>query len=257
MKRIFPVALSILLLFVLLAAVGCDSITSPPGGSSRPVSGIGQQATGIWVTGQGKVTVTPDLALLVVGVEARGDTVAAAQADASAAMSDLLAALRNSGIADEDIQTQRFRIDQRTRWDNINDEEIVTGYQVTNTVTVKIRYIDNAGNIVDAAVEAGGDYIRIRNFSFTVEDPTIYYDEAREKATADAKDKAEKLAEQNGVELGDPTFVAEYTSTPYDIRNITYGLDSMAVPAPTIITMPTSAGEIDVTLTVQVAYSIE
>jgi uncharacterized protein YggE len=256
MKRILPAALSMLLLFVLLAAAGCDSITTPPGSSTR-ANAIGQQATGIWVTGQGKVTVTPDLALLVVGVEARGDTVAAAQADASAAMNGLMAALRNSGVAGEDIQTQRFRIDQRTRWDNVNDEEVVTGYQVTNTVTVKIRDIDSAGDIVDAAVEAGGDFIRISSFSFTVEDPAIYYDEAREKATADAKDKAEKLAEQNGVGLGDPTFIAEYTSTPYDYRSITLGLDSMAVPAPTIITTPTSAGEIDVTLTVQVAYSIE
>jgi uncharacterized protein YggE len=257
MKKTTLLAFSLILAVIVIGLSGCDSITTPPGGSSRTASGIGQQATGIWVTGQGEVTVTPDLAMLVVGVEARGDTVAEAQDKASAAMNNLMAALRNSGIAEEDIQTRYFRIDEQTRWDNISDEQIVTGYQVTNTITVKIRNIDNAGNIVDAAVTAGGDYIRINSFSFTVDDPTIYYDEAREKATADAKDKAEKLAEQNGVKLGEPNFIAEYTSTPYDYGGIIYGIDSMAIPAPTIITTPTSAGEIDITLTVQIAYSIE
>lgn len=257
MKRITLFAISLILVVIFLRLTGCDSITTPPSGSSRTGTGS-QQNTGIWVIGQGEVTVTPDLALLVVGVEAREDTVAEAQSRASAAMNDLMTALKNSGIEEKDIQTQRFHIDQRTLWDNIKDEEIITGYEVNNTVTVKIRDIDNVGSIVDAAVNAGGDYIRINSFSFTVEDPTGYYDEAREKATADAKDKAEKLAEQNGVKLGEPTFIAESSYSPSGYRSITYGLDSMAIPAPTI-NIPTSVslGEIDVILSVQVAYSIE
>jgi uncharacterized protein YggE len=257
MKRIILFAISLILTAIFLGLAGCDSITTPPSGSSRTGTGS-QQNTGIWVTGQGEVTVTPDLALLVVGVEAQEDSVAEAQAKASSAMNDLMTALRNSGIEEKDIQTRYFRIDQRTRWDNIKDEEIITGYEVTNTVTVKIRDIDNAGSIVDVAVEAGGDYIRINSFTFTVEDPTEYYDEAREKASEDAKDKAEKLAKQNNVRLGEPTFISESSYSSSGYRVTTYGLDSMAIPAPTI-NIPTSVspGELDVILTVQVAYSIE
>jgi uncharacterized protein YggE len=255
MNKNILLAFSLILAVIVIGLSGCDSITAPPSGSARTGNTISQQGTGIWVSGQGKVTATPDLALLVVGVEAQEDTVAEAHAQAASAMNDVIAALKNSGIAEEDIQTQYFRIDQRTRWDNINNEEIVTGYQVTNTVTVKIRDIDNAGSIVDAAVQAGGDYTRIDNFSFTVEDPTQYYDEAREIASADAKNKAEKLARQNGVSLGEPTYIAEYIYTPYEYRGITYGLDSAAVPAPTIVT-PVSPGEVDITLTVQIAYEI-
>lgn len=258
MKKKTLTAIGLILAVIVIGLSGCDSITSPPVNSSRLGSGAGQQATGIWVSGTGEVTVTPDIALLVVGVEAQEKTVAEAQARAAAAMNDLMAALSENGIADEDIQTRYFRIDQRTRWDNINDEEIITGYEVTNTVTAKIRDIDNAGSIVDAAVAAGGDYIRISSFNFTVEDPTEYYDEAREKATTDAKEKAEKLAEQNGVKLGEPTFISESSYSPSGYGKISYGLDSAAVPAPTI-SIPTSVspGEIDIILTVQIAYNID
>jgi uncharacterized protein YggE len=258
MKKTMLLVLSLTLAIIAIGFNGCDSITSPPASSSRLSSGTVQQATGIWVTGKGEVTITPDLALLVVGVEARENTVAEAQAKASVAMNDLMTALRNSGIEENDIQTRYFRIDQRTRWDNIKDEEIITGYEVTNTVTVKIRDIDNAGSIVDVAVEAGGDYIRISSFTFTMEDPTEYYDEAREKASEDAKDKAEKLAKQNNVRLGEPTFISESSYSSSGYRVTTYGLDSMAIPAPTI-NIPTSVspGELDVILTIQVAYSIE
>ena len=245
---------SLILTITLLVIAGCDSISAPPSGSSR--TGVsGQQNTGIWVNGTGEVTVTPDIALLVIGVEAQQDTVAEAQSKASTAMNDLMTALVNSGIEEKDIQTQYFRIDQRTRWDNFNEEEIITGYQVTNTVTVKIRDIDNAGNIVDTAVSAGGDYIRINSFNFTVEDPTEYYDEAREKATADAKDKAEKLAEQNGVKLGEPTYISESTYTPSSYGGMAFMKESAAVPAPAIVTS-ISPGEIDISLTVQIAYNI-
>jgi hypothetical protein len=88
MKKTTLLVLSLILAVIVIGLSGCDSITMPPGGSSRTASGIGQQATGIWVNGTGEVTITPDLALLVVGVEARGDTVAAAQEKASAVMSN-------------------------------------------------------------------------------------------------------------------------------------------------------------------------
>ena len=76
-------------------------------------------------------------------------------------------------------------------------------------VTAKIREVDNTGIIIDAVARVGGDYIRINGISFTLDDPTAYHGEAREKAMADAEAKAEQLAELAGVKLGKPTYISE------------------------------------------------
>ncbi len=265
MKRILYTVICLLLITIVLVMTGCDSF-SPPARTSTGEAASGQN-TGIWVTGTGEVIVTPDIAILQVGVESQETTVAGAMEKASAAMASVGSALAERGIESEDIQTHYFNIQQRTRWDNLKDEEIITGYRVANKMTIKIRVLPfesytldyKASNIIDAAVKAGGDLIRIDRFNFSVEDPTVYYDEAREKATEDAKAKAEKLAKQTGVKLGEPTFISEsaYVASPYG--SMTYGLSSAPVPAPVVIESvpPTSAGEMDITLTVQIAYGIK
>jgi len=118
-------------------------------------------------------------------------------------------------------------------------------------VTAKIRDIEQAGPIIDAVAAAGGDYTRINNISFSVDDPTPYYQEARQKAMADAKAKAEQLADLAGIGLGKPTYISEGTIYPPVVYRDA-GMESVA-PAPTT---PISPGEIELTLTVQVAYAI-
>ncbi|MBN1177466.1 MAG: SIMPL domain-containing protein [Dehalococcoidales bacterium] len=264
MKRIAWITGCLLLIVMAIGATGCDSFSPPSTSTGNEPSG--SQASGIWVNGTGEVTVTPDISILQVGVEAQEDTVAGAMTRATEAMAKIGQAITERGIEDRDIQTHYFNIQQRTRRDNINDEEVITGYRVANKMTVKIRVLPvesytldwKASLILDAVVKAGGDLIRIDSFSFSVEDPTVYYDEAREKATADAKAKAEKLAKQTGVRLGEPTFVSESVYTPSSY-SMSYGL-SGGVPAPVPVVIesvpPTSMGETQITLTVQVAYSI-
>jgi uncharacterized protein YggE len=256
MKRLlWSIGVCLLLTLVLVGTLGCEGITSPPAATGTGQI-ISSQETGIWVSGTGEVAVTPDIAVLQVGVEAQEATVAEAQAAMSAAMEEVLASLTANGVASEDIRTQYFTISQRTRWSDTSDEEIVVGYRVTNLVTVTIRDIDQVGSTIDDVVTAGGDLIRINDLSFTVEDPSDYYDEARELATADALAKAQKLAEQTGVEIGDPTYVSESTYMPSIYSGLVYGLGEMAVPAPTIVT-PTSPGQVNITLTVEIAYAIK
>ncbi|OGO29864.1 MAG: hypothetical protein A2Z29_05530 [Chloroflexi bacterium RBG_16_56_11] len=259
MKRvIWPVAALIFLAAVTVLS-GCDSITSPP---STNNAGSSSQNTGIWVTGEGKVTVTPDLAILNLGVEAQADTVAQAKQGADAAMNAVLEALKNGGVAANDIQTRYFSIEQLTRYDNFTQKQTVTGYRVSNTVTVKIRVLSvesftldyKAGRIIESVVNAGGDLIRINSIGFTVDDPVPYQKEAREKALTDARDKARQIADKDGLKLGEPTFISETNSSiPYNLPQY-YGL---AVPAP-MITIGTSIspGETTVIVTIQVAYDI-
>ena len=210
-----------------------------------------QQNTGIWVTGEGKVSVIPDVAILGLGVEAQAKTVAKAQGQAREAMEAVMSELDKLGVAKKDIKTQRFSIYPVRRWER--DKEILIGYRVTNMVTAKIREVDNTGIIIDAVAEVGGDYIRINSISFTVDDPTAYYEEAREKAMADAEAKAEQLADLGGVSLGKPTYISEGGVSPPVPRDF-YLKEAGAPPEPTT---PISPGETEIRLNVQVVYSIK
>lgn len=261
-KKIIPFFMAILIV-IAIGVTGCEGITSPPAQKTTGEASGGQN-TGIWVSGTGEVNVTPDIAVLQVGIEAQETTVAAAQAKAADAINNIMAALTGGGVKSEDIQTQYFTIRQRTRWDEARSEEVITGYRVTNTVTAKIRVLPvesytldyKASNIIDAVVKAGGDLIRIDDLNFTVEDPSAYYDEAREKATVDARAKARKLADQMGIRLGEPTFVSESAYMPSAYQGMVYALSEGPIPAPAPAPASISPGEVKVTLTVQVAYSI-
>jgi uncharacterized protein YggE len=232
-------------LALVLAVVGLAACTS-----GTTTVNTSPQQEGIWVTGQGKVTVVPDIATLQLGVEAQAATVAEAQTQASQAMNQVMAVLTENGVASKDIQTQYFNITKVTRWDDKNQQEVVIGYRVTNVVTAKIRTIDETGAIIDAVAAAGGDFTRIDSISFSVDDPTTYYEQAREKAMADAKAKAEQLARLGNVTLGKPTYISEssYFPFPTPIR-----LGDKAVSS---AETPISPGEMDVTISVQVVYAI-
>ncbi len=235
-----------------LGAAGCASI---PGweGSPDVVPVAQQQNTGIWVTGQGEAMAVPDITELRLGVEARADTVAEAQTQASEAMDKVVVALKDNGVAEKDIQTQRFSIYPVTRWIREKDEEEIIGYRVTNIVVAKIREMDKVGDIIDAVAEAGGDLTRIQGISFSVDDPTPYYEEARAKAVKDAKDKALQLADLADVKLGKPTYISEGTTyLPPVVRGLP---EAEAVPMPAPET-PISPGELKITVTIQVAYAI-
>jgi uncharacterized protein YggE len=246
MKKYWLVAMSLVLVLAVVGFAGCSA-----GPTTIGTVDINSQQTGIWVNGEGKVTVTPDIATLSLGIEAQATTVAEAQSQAATAMEAVMAALAENGVADKNIQTQYFSIYQVTKWDDFKDEQVVIGYRVTNMVTAKIRDIEQAGLIIDAVAAAGGDYTRINNISFSVDDPTPYYKEARQKAMADAKAKAGQLADLAGVNLGKPTYISEGSIYPPVVyRDV--GMEAMA-PAPTT---PISPGEIELTLTVQVAYAI-
>ena len=96
---------------------------------------------------------------------------------------------------------------------------------------------------------------RINGISFSVDDPTAYHDEAREKAIKDAKAKAEQIAKLAGVKLGSPTYISESLYTPGPIyREAVF--KTMEAPAPAAAPPPISAGEMDISLTVQIAYNI-
>ena len=247
MKKNWLLVISLALVLTIVGLCSCS-----PGYTSLGTVNFTSQQEGISVTGQGKVSAVPDIVSLRLGVEAQAASVAEAQTQAAEAMDKVMAALTDNGVAEKDIQTQYFSIRRVTKWDREKEEEVVIGYRVTNMVTAKIRDIDKAGAIIDAVAEAGGDLTRISSIGFSIDDPSAYYEEAREKAMADAKAKAEQLAELADVTLGKPTYISESTYVPPVIRGAVY---EEAMPAPAVETS-ISPGEMEISLTVQVGYAI-
>jgi uncharacterized protein len=250
-KWFLVMALGLIMVLALPALSACGPSTLQAGTVQ-----VSSQQQGIWVTGIGEVSITPDIAMLNVGIVSQEKNVADAQSKATDAISNVMKSLLDSGIAQKDIQTGSFSINQVTRWDDQKQMESVTGYRVTNMLTVKIRSIDKVGTIIDATVKAGGDMIRINNISFSVEEPSKYYREVREKAMTAAKNKAEDLAKLGGLTLGKPTYIAEDAQYTPVYRTYANFADSAAVPAPMGSTS-ISPGETKITLNIQIVYSIQ
>jgi len=242
---------------LLLAVVGLAGCSQGEGLLSAEASGIrvnlSNQQEGIWVSGSGKVMAVPDVATLSLGIEAQDDSVALAQSQAAEAMNKVKATLTGNGVAEKDIQTRYFNVQRITRWDQDKQLEIVIGYRVTNMVTAKIRELDKVGTIIDAVAVAGGDLTRIDNIGFSVEDPSAYYEEAREKAMADARNKAQQMAELAGVKLGKPTYINESSQYPQPVYRQDFYAETAAAPA---VETSISPGEMEISLNVQVTYSI-
>ena len=255
-----------LLALVLLAACGDDSSASPEGsasgtsveqssgayGSAAASQANNSQAQGLSVSGEGRASAAPDVAVLGLGVSAKAATVKAANSQAQEALSDLLDSLEDNGVQEKDIQTSQFSI--RPEYDYRNNEQILTGYRVSHMLQVKVRDIDKAGEVIDDAVDAGGDLLQVQSISFTIDDTTALRSEARAEAVADAQTKAEELATLAGVTLGKPTYITESISTPYPQpyydRGLGYAMEEAAVTE-------ISTGELEVVVSVYMTYTIE
>ena len=209
---------------------------------------------GIHANGSGVAIGEPDIAVLNVGVEAIEDTVTEARNEAALAIERILTTLREAGVADDNIETLRFTVQPRYEYeDNV---QTLTGYQVTNSLSVTIRNLDNVGTIIDGAVVAGGDAARIDSIRFEVEDGTALEDQARRLAIADAIAKADLYAELTGVSRGTLMSISESSFSPFpQTARVSFAMaeDAFAASAPTQVI----AGEFEVRIDVQATFGIE
>lgn len=131
-------------------------------------------------------------------------------------------------------------------------EQVLLGFQVTNQLTVKVRDLDNVGQIIDRTTDAGGDLTRFQNVSFTFEDSKGLEDQARESAVKDMMAKAQQVASVAGVELGMLVYVTE-TGGPRPVSfDTSRVMMAKAESAPTTIL----SGEMKVSITVQGVFEI-
>ncbi len=189
----------------LVALLGGNGVSGPaPAAAQTPGERV------ISVSGEGRVFIRPDLAIVTLGVELSNPDLAAAQQEASRRMDAVLAELRARGIPEEKIKTVSYSIWVERNYEQ--PDQPITGYRIVHLVEVQVQPVDRAGEIIEAAVAAGAN--SVPGVSFTVADPNAVLRQARELAMRDARDKASHLAQLAGVTLGTPVRIAEGGAFP-------------------------------------------
>lgn len=225
--------------------------------------GAGVSATNtISVSGEGEVFAVPDIATFTITVREEGKDVAAAQALATKKNNDIVAYLRAQGIEERDIKTENYSVNPRYEWQQAAacradycppGKQVLLGYEVYQSLLVKVRDTDKAGTILSGAGSLG--LSEISGLSFTIDDDEALQAEARAKAIADAQKKAEALADDLGVTLVRIVGFNEDSYQPYYAKRevMSMAMDSAmgGAPAPDL-----PVGENKITSNVNVTYEI-
>ncbi|WMT75247.1 SIMPL domain-containing protein [Bradyrhizobium sp. Ash2021] len=202
----------------------------------------------ISVTGEATVSVPPDQAQIDGGVTSDAKTAREASDANNAAMGKVLLALKGAGIDEKDYQTSRLSL-QPQYAPNRSGPSPVVGYRASNRVTVRIRDVTKVANIIDVLVGAGAN--DIGGINFVVSQASKLLDDAREKAIADARRKAEIYAKAAGVTLGEPLSISEEGSGAPMFRSGKMVAGGMAAAA------PVAQGEETLSVTVSVSWAIK
>lgn len=205
----------------------------------------------ISISGEGKVTVIPDIANVSLGLTVEKAKVADAQAENTKTMNSLIDKLKALDIAKADITTTSYNI--YPNYDYSNNKQTLRSYTVYQEVQVKLRQVDKVEQVLKLAGELNLN--QIGGLSFSVDQPEIYKQEARILALQNAKQKAEELAKVMGVKLGKVISFSEsdsYMPQPYysNIRGAEMGGGVAAAPA-------VEAGSQDIVITASVVYELD
>ena len=182
--------------------------TALPSAAEAQQASITQSIAGtrLDVTASGEVTRVPDLAVITAGVVTRSSTAGSAMQQAAQRMSRVRAALRAAGVEDRDVQTSNVSLSPDYVYEQ-NQAPRITGYSASNQLTVRFRDIARAGPILDALVAQGANQISGPNL--TIERPETALDEARAKAVANGRARAELYARSLGLRIARVVSVQE------------------------------------------------
>ncbi|MGB9114888.1 SIMPL domain-containing protein [Bradyrhizobium sp.] len=201
----------------------------------------------ISVTGEAKISAPPDLAQIDGGVTSEAKTAREASDANNAAMGKVLLALKGAGIEEKDYQTSRLSLQPQSSSSKASGPPTIVGYRASNRVTIRLRDVTKLANVIDTLVGAGAN--DIGGINFMVSQASKLLDEAREKAIADARRKAEIYAKAAGVTLGAPLSISEGGApAPIAFRRMAAGVPESAPVAP---------GEETLQVTVSVSWAIK
>lgn len=231
-----PMFLRTLALVVVLAA----AVTFAKAQSAPP-----REPATLTLVGTGRATVPPDMATITVGVVTEATNAREAMAGNTRAMTEATRALREAGIADRDLRTSGFSLQPRYANEQGRQPRI-TGYQVSNTLEVRVRDLAKLGEVLERTITLGAN--RVSGPQFGVAEPEKTLDAARRAAVADARRRAELYADALGVRLGRIVSFAEGAeAAPRPMPILRREMAAQAAPVP--IEAGESAWESSVTIT--------
>lgn len=208
------------------------------------------------VNGTGTANVSPDMAIIILGVQSDAANAQEALSANNEQMNAVLAALRQAGIANADIRTQAVQLYPRydqpaqpVQGQTQPGANNLTGFTAVNTVEVTVRSLDNLGSLIDQAVKAGSN--QVQSIRFDVSKPDEALDQAREAAIANATHKAQQLAQLTDTTLGDVVTISEGSRGPIFFQNVA---SDMAAAESSV---PVSPGSQTVTVDVQVTWELQ
>lgn len=255
MLRYGSIVLIVLAVFLAVQVIYTFVLTANVGDDIYP-------QTTISVNGTGEVLAMPDVATFSFGAQMTGETVAEAQKVVTDRINKAIEIVKAAGVEDKDIKTIGYNINPHYEYINQpctsfscpGSRERLVGYDVTQTVEIKVRDTGKAGDILGklGAVEI----TNVSGISFTIDKVEELQAEARAKAIANAKERAEKLADDLDVKLVRIInfYENEYPGPMYQVEGFGKGGD-MAVDAPPMPQVPT--GENTITSTVSIVYEIK
>jgi uncharacterized protein YggE len=208
----------------------------------------------ISVIGEGQASIAPDMAVLNLSVVKQAKTAREALDANNKAMSDVLGALKTGGIAERDLQTSGFNVQPQYRFPQGGDGQQLPpeliGYQVSNSLTVRVRDLSKLGAIIDQSVtlgiNQGGD------IQFTNDKPEAAMEEARKSAVADAMARAKTLAAAAGIKLGSVIEISENGPRPQPVPVMRAAMMKSAADS----AVPIQGGETSYNITVNVTFAI-
>ncbi len=249
--------LSLALAFVVVAwfaSAQSQAQTPTAQGTPAATAGASSPIRTITVVGNGMVKAQPDIARVTVGVETTAPAAQQASEQARTNMQQVLATLKQQGIADKDIQTSGYNIyvEQPPRPVNATGTpaESKPIYHVSNEVLVTVRDLAKVGSLLDAVVASGAN--NIYGVSFDVADRTPFQSQARQMAVSDAQSHATELVKAAGVQLGDVISISEIVGN----TNVAPTFRLAAAPSSGGGPTPIQAGELEVSEQVQIVYAI-
>ncbi len=225
---------------LLLPSAACAQVAAAGAGGGPP------SARTLHVSGEGRVSVRPDVAIVFAGVTATGKDLARTTAEATASMRRMLDALGKAGVPAKDVQTTRHDVSVDRPWTDKGPGP-VTGYTVVDEVRIVVRDLPKLGGVIDRVLAAGSN--TLRSLSFEKDDPTPEQARALAAAFASARAKADALARAAGVALGEViTMSAGGQARPFPMRS------AMAMEKGD--GAPVSPGEVEVAASVDVTFAI-
>jgi uncharacterized protein YggE len=206
----------------------------------------------ISVTGEASISMPPDLAEIDAGVASDAKTAREASDANNAAMGKVLAALKTSGIDEKDYQTSRLSLQPQYAPNrpgySASGPSAIVGYRASNRVTIKLRDVAKVAGVIDTLVAAGAN--DVGNIGFSISQASKLLDDARDKAIADARRKAEIYAKAAGVTLGAPLSISE-GGAPAPVFRAKAAVPMAATSAPVAL------GEETLSVSVNVTWAIK